>query len=323
MKKKFTLVLLSLLMVITLSACSQAKEKVSLLNDFRKTTEWKNQSYEFKNETSKLKEIKVKATQDKTTGVAMATVTSDVAQLAGQGNNLGELHFAIQDGKAYLNYDAFANNLPPKMKEALIQKNLYFNVTQILQKLTEQNFQATTVRDFTVFMPLLSSNTKFQVRIAKDFVIDNKELKVTDDGNHKYSVNLTGEQWAKVMEYSRKTLLKNFKEYAKLAKGSDLTDQEQQKIQEIENNLKSDQSKKEFEDKMNTLKTTNKDDMFNLTFEFKDKSYDVSLKSTPKSKDTESINISLTSKEDTSINNPKVQVDNGPFEYMQQFLNVK
>ena len=125
------------------------------------------------------------------------------------------------------------------------------------------------------------------------------------------------------MEYSRKTLLKNFKEYAKLAKGSDLTEQEQQKIQEIENNLKSDQSKKEFEDKMNTLKTTNKDDMFNLTFEFKDKSYDVSLKSTPKSKDTESINISLTSKEDTSINNPKVQVDNGPFEFMQQFLNVK
>ena len=125
------------------------------------------------------------------------------------------------------------------------------------------------------------------------------------------------------MEYSRKTLLKNFKEYAKLAKGSDLTDQEQQKIQEIENNLKSDQSKKEFEDKMNTLKTTNKDDMFNLTFEFKDKSYDVSLKSTPKSKDTESINISLTSKEDSSINNPKVQVDNGPFEFMQQFLNVK
>ena len=172
-------------------------------------------------------------------------------------------------------------------------------------------------------MPLLSSNTKFQVKIAKDFVVDNKELKVTDDGNHKYSVNLTGEQWAKVMEYSRKTLLKNFKEYAKLAKGSDLTDQEQQKIQEIENNLKSDQSKKEFEDKMNTLKTTNKDDMFNLTFEFKDKSYDFSLKSTPKSKDTESINISLTSKEDTSINNPKVQVDNGPFEYMQQFLNVK
>ena len=57
MKKKFTLVLLSLLMVITLSACSQTKEKVSLLNDFRKTTEWKNQSYEFKNETSKLKEI--------------------------------------------------------------------------------------------------------------------------------------------------------------------------------------------------------------------------------------------------------------------------
>ena len=134
---------------------------------------------------------------------------------------------------------------------------------------------------------------------------------------------MTGEQWAKVMEYSRKTLLKNFKEYAKLAKGSDLTDQEQQKIQEIENNLKSDQSKKEFEDKMNTLKTTNKDDMFNLTFEFKDKSYDVSLKSTPKSKDTESINISITSKEDTSINNPKVQVDNGPFEFMQQFLNVK
>ena len=164
--------------------------------------------------------------RDRTTGVAMATVTSDVAQLAGQGNNLGELHFAIQDGKAYLNYDAFANNLPPKMKEALIQKNLYFNVTQILQKLTEQNFQATTVRDFTVFMPLLSSNTKFQVRIAKDFVIDNKELTVKEDGNHKYSVNLTGEQWAKVMEYSRKTLLKNFKEYAKLAKGSDLTDQE-------------------------------------------------------------------------------------------------
>ena len=136
-------------------------------------------------------------------------------------------------------------------------------------------------------------------------------------------MNLTGEQWAKVMEYSRKTLLKNFKEYAKLAKGSDLTDQEQQKIQEIENNLKSDQSKKEFEEKMNTLKTTNKDDKFNLTFEFKDKSYDVSLKSTPKSKDTESINISITSKEDTSINNPKVQVDNGPFEFMQQFLNVK
>ena len=134
---------------------------------------------------------------------------------------------------------------------------------------------------------------------------------------------MTGEQWAKVMEYSRKTLLKNFKEYAKLAKGSDLTDQEQQKIQEIENNLKSDQSKKEFEEKMNTLKTTNKDDKFNLTFEFKDKSYDVSLKSTPKSKDTESINISITSKEDTSINNPKVQVDNGPFEFMQQFLNVK
>lgn len=74
---------------------------------------------------------------------------------------------------------------------------------------------------------------------------------------------------------------------------------------------------------MNTLKTTNKDDKFNLTFEFKDKSYDVSLKSTPKSKDTESINISITSKEDTSINNPKVQVDNGPFEFMQQFLNVK
>ena len=211
MKKKFTLVLLSLLMVITLSACSQTKEKVSLLNDFRKTTEWKNQSYEFKNETSKLKEIKVTATQDKKTGVAMATVTSDVAQLAGQGNNLGELHFAIQDGKAYLNYDAFANNLPGKMKEALIKKNLYFNVTEILQKLTQQNFQATTVRDFTIFMPLLSSNTQFQIKIAKDFVIDNKELKVTDDGNHKYSVNLTGEQWAKVMEYSRKTLLKNFK----------------------------------------------------------------------------------------------------------------
>ena len=323
MKKKFTLVLLSLLMVITLSACSQAKEKVSLLNDFRKTTEWKNQSYEFKNETSKLKEMKVTATQDKTTGVAMATVTSDIAQLAGQGNNLGELHFAIQDGKAYLNYDAFANNLPPKMKEALIQKNLYFNVTQILQKLTEQNFQATTVRDFTVFMPLLSSNAKFQVRIAKDFVIDNKELKVTDDGNHKYSVNLTGEQWAKVMEYSRKALLKNFKEYAKLAKGSDLTESEQQKLQQVEENLKSEQSQKEFEDKINTLKTTNKDDMFNLTFEFKDKSYDVHLKSTPKSKDAESMNISLNSKEDTSINNPKVQVDNGPFEFMQQFLNIK
>ena len=301
MKKKFTLVLLSLLMVITLSACSQTKEKVSLLNDFRKTTEWKNQSYEFKNETSKLKEMKVTATQDKTTGVAMATVTSDIAQLAGQGNNLGELHFAIQDGKAYLNYDAFANNLPPKMKEALIQKNLYFNVTQILQKLTEQNFQATTVRDFTVFMPLLSSNAKFQVRIAKDFVIDNKELKVTDDGNHKYSVNLTGEQWAKVMEYSRKTLLKNFKEYAKLAKGSDLTESEQQKLQQVEENLKSEQSQKEF----------------------KDKSYDVHLKSTPKSKDAESLNISLNSKEDTSINNPKVQVDNGPFEFMQQFLNIK
>lgn len=323
MKKKFTLVLLSLLMVITLSACSQTKEKVSLLNDFRKTTEWKNQSYEFKNETSKLKEIKVTATQDKKTGVAMATVTSDVAQLAGQGNNLGELHFAIQDGKAYLNYDAFANNLPGKMKEALIKKNLYFNVTEILQKLTQQNFQATTVRDFTIFMPLLSSNTQFQIKIAKDFVIDNKELKVTDDGNHKYSVNLTGEQWAKVMEYSRKTLLKNFKEYAKLAKGSELTDQEQQKLQEIENNLKSEQSQKEFEDKINTLKTTNKEDMFNLSFEFKDKSYDVNLKSTPKSKDAEKMNISLNSKEDTSINNPKVQVDNGPFEFMQQFLNIK
>ncbi|MDU7032653.1 MAG: hypothetical protein E6324_02910 [Finegoldia magna] len=323
MKKKFTLVLLSLLMVIALSACSQTKEKVSLLNDFRKTTEWKNQSYEFKNETSKLKEIKVTATQDKKTGVAMATVTSDIAQLAGQGNNLGELHFAIQDGKAYLNYDAFANNLPGKMKEALIKKNLYFNVTEILQKLTQQNFQATTVRDFTIFMPLLSSNTQFQIKIAKDFVIDNKELKVTDDGNHKYSVNLTGEQWAKVMEYSRKTLLKNFKEYAKLAKGSELTDQEQQKLQEIENNLKSEQSQKEFEDKINTLKTTNKEDMFNLSFEFKDKSYDVNLKSTPKSKDAEKMNISLNSKEDTSINNPKVQVDNGPFEFMQQFLNIK
>ncbi len=323
MKKKYTLVLLSLLMVITLSACSQTKEKVSLLNDLRKTTEWKNQSYEFKNETSKLKEIKVTATQDKKTGVAMATVTSDVAQLASQGNNLGELHFAIQDGKAYLNYDAFANNLPGKMKEALIKKNLYFNVTEILQKLTQQNFQATTVRDFTIFMPLLSSNTQFQIKIAKDFVIDNKELKVTDDGNHKYSVNLTGEQWAKVMEYSRKTLLKNFKEYAKLAKGSELTDQEQQKLQEIENNLKSEQSQKEFEDKINTLKTTNKEDMFNLIFEFKDKSYDVHLKSTPKSKDAEKMNISLNSKEDTSINNPKVQVDNGPFEFMQQFLNIK
>lgn len=323
MKKKFTLVLLSLLMVITLSACSQTKEKVRLLNDFRKTTEWKNQSYEFKNETSKLKEIKITATQDKKTGVAMATVTSDIAQLAGQGNNLGELHFAIQDGKAYLNYDAFANNLPGKMKEALIKKNLYFNVTEILQKLTQQNFQATTVRDFTIFMPLLSSNTQFQIKIAKDFVIDNKELKVTDDGNHKYSVNLTGEQWAKVMEYSRKTLLKNFKEYAKLAKGSELTDEEQQKLQEIENNLKSEQSQKEFEDKINTLKTTNKEDMFNLIFEFKDKSYDVHLKSTPKSKDAEKMNISLNSKEDTSINNPKVQVDNGPFEFMQQFLNIK
>ena len=253
----------------------------------------------------------------------MAIVTSDIAQLAGQGNNLGELHFAIQDGKAYLNYDAFANNLPGKMKEALIKKNLYFNVTEILQKLTQQNFQATTVRDFTIFMPLLSSNTQFQIKIAKDFVIDNKELKVTDDGNHKYSVNLTGEQWAKVMEYSRKTLLKNFKEYAKLAKGSELTDQEQQKLQEIENNLKSEQSQKEFEDKINTLKTTNKEDMFNLSFEFKDKSYDVHLKSTPKSKDAEKMNISLNSKEDTSINNPKVQVDNGPFEFMQQFLNIK
>ena len=121
----------------------------------------------------------------------------------------------------------------------------------------------------------------------------------------------------------KKNSIENFKEYAKLAKGSELTDQEQQKLQEIENNLKSEQSQKEFEDKMNTLKTTNKDDKFNLTFEFKYKSYDVSLKSTPKSKDTESINISITSKEDTSINNPKVQVDNGPFEFMQQFLNVK
>ncbi len=323
MKKKFTLVLLSLLMVITLSACSQTKEKVSLLNDFRKTTEWGNQEYKFANESSKLSEIKVDATQDKSTGVALATVTSDIAQFTNNAGKNAQLHFAIQDGRAYLNYDAFANFLPGNMKKALLRENMYFDITNILQKLNQGSFQSTTVRDFTVFLPLLSSNTEFQLRIAKDFVIDNKTLVVKDEGNHKYSVNLTGEQVAKVMEYSRKTLIKNFDSYAELAKGSDLTNEEKQKIELVKSDLTSDKSKEEFDKKVQELKSTKKDDAYNLVFDFKDKSYSIKLTSTPKSKDVESLNISLDSKEDSSIKNQKVKVDNGPFEYLQNFMNVK